>query len=78
MISFAFLMSHCGEILFEACYSVWPDEQLVVEADGNGGATLMILEGNYPLDYFIKRQQRFASEDAACDAADVMIDATYR
>jgi hypothetical protein len=70
-------MSYRGEILFDACYSVWPDEKLIVEADGKGGANLMIVEGNYPIDYFIKQYRCFSSEDAACDAADEMIDATY-
>jgi hypothetical protein len=70
-------MSYQGEILFEACYSVWPDQELVVEADGKGGATLMIVEGNYPIDYLIRQQQSFASEDAAYDAADEMIEVTY-
>jgi hypothetical protein len=71
-------MSRRGEVLFEACYSVWPDEELIVEADGKGGATLLIVEGNYPIDYLIKQYECFSSEDAACDAADAMVDATYR
>jgi hypothetical protein len=70
-------MSYQSEILFEACYSVWPDEELVVEADGKGGATLMIVERNYPIDFFIKRHHCFSSEEAACDAADEKIAASY-
>ena len=70
-------MSYRGEILFRACYSVWPDQELVVEADGKGAATLMIVEGNYPIDYLIKQQHSFGSENAACDAADEMLEATY-
>lgn len=70
-------MSNRGDILFEACYSAWPDEQLVVEADGAGGAMLMVVEGNYPIDYLIKQHESFESEDLACEAADAMIDATY-
>jgi hypothetical protein len=66
-------MSQRGEVLSKGCYSVWPDEDLVVEADGRGGATLMIVEGNYPIDYFIKQHQIFSSEDAACETADRML-----
>ena len=78
MISFVFAMSRQGEVLFEACYSAWPDEELIVEANGKGGATLLVVEGNYPIDYLIKQYECFSSEDAACDAADVMVEATYR
>ena len=67
-------MSYRGEVLFKGCYSVWPDQELVLEADGNGGAALMIIEGNYPIDYLIKQHQSFASEEAACDAADEMME----
>ena len=77
MISFVFAMSRQGEVLFEACYSAWPDEELIVEANGKGGATLLVVEGNYPIGYLIKQYECFSSEDAACDAADV-VEATYR
>jgi len=78
MVSFVSAMSHRGEVLFEACYCAWPDEELIVEANGKGGATLLVGEGNYPIDYLIKQYECFSSEDAACEAADAMIDATYR
>jgi hypothetical protein len=71
-------MSYQGKLLFQSCYSLWPDEELVVEADGKGGATLMIVEGNYPIDYLIKRHRPFLSEDAACEAADEMIESAHR
>ncbi len=78
MVSFVSVVSHRGEVLFEACYCAWPDEELIVEADGKGGATLLVVEGNYPIDYLIKQYEYFSSEDAACETADAMIDATYR
>jgi hypothetical protein len=46
---------------------------IVVEADGLGGARLLIVQGNYPTDYLIHREQKFGLEDAACDAADAMV-----
>ncbi len=71
------MMAEPGDILFQGSFSVWPDEDLVVEADGTGGAILMIIEGNYPIDYLVKQHHTFSSEEAACDAADKMIAATH-
>ena len=62
-------ISNPGEVIFRASQSTWPDNDVVVEADGVGGAKLLVVEGNYPVDYSIKFEQRFGSEDEACDAA---------
>ncbi|HYT60913.1 MAG TPA: hypothetical protein VEL06_12125 [Haliangiales bacterium] len=51
---------------------MWSDEDIIVEADGFGGATLLVVEGNYPISYSIKRQRRFTREDEACEAAEAM------
>lgn len=59
-----------GEILVQASRSVWPEREVVVEADGRGGAMLMIVEGNYPVDYLTHRQQQFSTEEEACEAAE--------
>jgi hypothetical protein len=40
-----------------------------VEAVGQGDARLLIVEGNYPIDYLIKSERIFPSEDEACQAA---------
>ena len=61
-----------GEIDFQAPRSMWSDKDVVVEADGVGGAKLLIVEGNYPIDYTTWREQRFSSEDEACEAADAL------
>ena len=61
-----------GETLYQAPQSMWSDNDIVVEADGSGGAKLLIVEGNYPIDYLIHRAKRFASEEEACEAADAM------
>jgi hypothetical protein len=63
-----------GEIIFEAPQSRWSDNDIVVEADGVGGAKLLIVEGNYPIDYSIKSERIFGSEDAACAAAERLAD----
>jgi hypothetical protein len=66
-------ISPLGEILFEASQSVWPERDVVVEADGRGGATLMVVQGNYPVDYLTLRQQQFVTEDDACEAAEQLV-----
>lgn len=61
-------ISRSGEVTFQAGYI--DDEVLIVEADGYGGATLSIVEGNYPVDYFTKKFRRFDTEKEAGDAAE--------
>jgi hypothetical protein len=63
-------ISQPNEVLYHAPQSTWSDNDIVVEAGGEGDARLLIVEGNYPIDYLIKSEQFFSSEDAACDAAD--------
>ena len=67
-----FNVSYPGEVIFRASYNIFPDEDLVVEADGAGGATLLVVEGNYPIDYLVKAQHEFDSEEEACEKADQM------
>jgi hypothetical protein len=59
-----------GEVIFQAPQSTWSDNDVVVEADGIGGAKLLVVEGNYPIDYSVKFERQFATEDEACDAAE--------
>jgi len=59
-----------GELLFSADLDVCSDRQVVVEADGFGGATVMVVEGNYPMDCLQYQGRKFASEDAAREAAE--------
>ena len=62
-----------GEMIFQAPKSMWSATDVVVEADGDGGAKLLIVEGNYPDDYLTHKEQRFQTEDEACEAAERMI-----
>ncbi len=62
-----------GEVLYQAPQSMWSENDVVVEADGDGGANLLIVFGNYPIDYSIKKERQFKSEDAACDAAEEIV-----
>ena len=62
-----------GEMIFQAPRSIWSATDVVVEADGNGGAKLLIVEGNYPADYLTHKEQFFHTEDEACEAAERLI-----
>jgi hypothetical protein len=44
---------------------------LIVEADGFGGATMRLVEGNYPLDYVTKSEKAFPTEKDAESAAEL-------
>lgn len=65
-----------GETIFQAPKSMWSATDVVVEADGWGGANLLIVEGNYPADYFVHSKQFFQTEDEACEAAEGLITPT--
>ena len=62
-----------GEMLYQAARSMWSATDVVVEADGSGGAKLLIVEGNYPADYLTHKEQLFHTEGEACEAADRLI-----
>lgn len=62
-----------GEMIFQAPRSMWSATDVVVEADGAGGAKLLIVEGNYPADYMTHEEQCFQTEDNACEAAERLI-----
>lgn len=62
-------ISRKDEIL--AQYIMPGDENLMlVCADGFGGASLEIVEGNYPVDYYTHHYHNFPNEADACSALD--------
>jgi hypothetical protein len=65
----ALKISSPDEVLYRAPQSTWSDNDIVVEAVGQGDARLLIVAGNYPIDYLIKSERIFPSEDEACQAA---------
>ena len=67
-------VSNPGEVIFQAPNSMWSENDIVVEADRVGGAKLLVVEGNYPIDYSTKSEQEFATEDAACEAAEKLLE----
>ena len=68
-----FGVSARGETIFQAPRSIYSATDVVVEADGVGGAKLFIVEGNYPADFLTHKEQNFGTEDEACEAAERLI-----
>ncbi len=65
-------VSASGIVLFRAELSYADDEVAIVEADGFGGAVLLIVEGNYPVDYNIRDKRHFPTEAEAVRAAEAL------
>jgi hypothetical protein len=61
-----------GYVLYRADLSYGDDEFVVVEADGFGGASLRVVEGNYPVDFFTRQEMAFSTEAEAVKNADLM------
>jgi hypothetical protein len=57
-------------VIYKADFNAIDDEMIVVEADGLGGATLKVAEGNYPIDFLCLLEKRFRTEAAAIEAAE--------
>jgi len=66
-------ISSPNSIVFRAPIDPVDEEEVVVEADGFGGATLSVVEGNYPIDFLCLRETRFRTERAAIQAAEGLI-----
>jgi hypothetical protein len=59
-----------GTVIFQASFDEVGDDEVVVEADGFGGAMTSVVEGNYPIDYYTKYEKRFPTETQAENAAE--------
>lgn len=61
-----------GAVLYRTSLDVCGDDEIVVEADGFGGATTSIVEGNFPMDYLTRHSKKFDTEEAAILAAEAV------
>lgn len=61
-----------GTVIYLAAMDVMTDQTVVVEADGFGGATTSVIEGNYPVDYVSKFEGYYQSEIEAERAAEAL------
>jgi hypothetical protein len=66
-------ISSPNAVIFQTPMNAVDDEDVVVEADGFGGAMLSVVEGNYPIDFLSLRETGFATERAAIRAAERLI-----
>jgi len=66
-------ISSPNSVIFRAAINPIDDEEVVVEADGLGGAKLSVIEGNYPIDFLSLRETGFATEAGAITAAEQMV-----
>lgn len=62
-----------GHVTFLASLDEVEDDVVIVEADGFAGATTMIVEGNYPVDYLTRFEKFFPSEREAEAAAEDVV-----
>ncbi len=59
-----------GTVTFLTPGAAGSEDALIVQADGFGGATMSLIEGNYPLDYVTKFEKAFPTEEDAESAAE--------
>jgi hypothetical protein len=58
-----------GEVLSRVELSRGDDDVLLVEADGFGGGLVRVIEeGNYPVDYMVREEREFSTEEEALQA----------
>jgi len=67
-------VSSPSALLYQAFLDSADEEEVVVEADGFGGATTSVVEGNYPIDYNVKKTKKFRTEQAAIEAAEQLVE----
>jgi len=60
-------------IIFSAPLNAINDGLVIVEADGQGGGTASVVDGNYPVDYVTKYLKVFPTEPAARAAAEEIV-----
>jgi hypothetical protein len=63
-----------GEILFSSDLTDADDEIVLSEADGFGGGILRVVEGNYPVDFVIRKERFFLTEAEAASAAEALVE----
>ncbi len=61
-------------VLYYAPLLALDDDMVVVKADGFGGATTSIVEGNYPVDFVTNFEKQFETEEAAINAATKLVE----
>lgn len=63
-----------GQIIYRRLLSISDDDEVLVVSDGLGSATVLVLDGNFPIDFTVRYEREFDSEKAATQAADAIED----
>jgi hypothetical protein len=61
-----------GSVLYQSPWLATGDDLIITVADGFGGATTCIVEGNYPIDFCTKFERHFDTEQEAEAAAEAI------
>ena len=61
-----------GEIIYRRALSVSDEDEVFVVSSGLGSATVLVIDGNFPIDFTVRHEQVFDSEKAATQAADAI------
>ena len=69
-------ISSPNSLIFRAAMNPVDEEEVIVEADGLGGARLKVIEGNYPIDFLSLRERKFPTESRAIAAAEEIVGST--
>ena len=60
------------EIIYRRALSICDEDEVFVVSDGLGSATVLVIDGNFPIDFTVRHEQEFDSEKAATQAADAI------
>jgi hypothetical protein len=66
-------ISSPNSVIFRAPINSIDDEEVVVQADGLGGARISVVEGNYPIDFLTLSETEFVTEAGAIEAAEQIV-----
>jgi hypothetical protein len=64
-------VSRPDTVLYQETASGGWSRILLVVSDGFGGASLMVVEGNYPVDYWIHENISYSTEGEALEVAEM-------
>lgn len=61
-----------GALLYRELLDIYGGSSIVVEADGFGGASTSVVQGDFPVDFLARYTKKFDSEKAATRAAEAV------
>lgn len=61
-----------GEVIYRRARNEWSPDEVIVEADGFGGSRVRVIDGNFPIDFTVRHEEAFGTEEAGIRAAEVI------